>query len=440
MCCRVRECIPHETDHGIQHNFTTITLMIPLLDLDAQYKSIKKPIQKAIESVLESQQFIMGDAVRDFEEEARSYIGAKHAVACASGSDALLLSLMAIDCGPNDLVLTTPYSFFATGGAIARLGATPVFLDIDPSDYNLDPNQVEDFLNKKHPLAKRLWTRGKNVRSMIPVHLYGQAARMPELMSIAEKHGLTVIEDAAQAIGATVDDKQVGTMGTFGCFSFFPSKNLGCYGDGGLVTVNDDDMAEKVRILRLHGSKPKYHHKLVGINSRLDTMQAAILRVKLPFLDEWTDARRKVAHRYNKMFSEAGVAISWGDLECDGNCSHMGGKTCALDRQKNMVVIPSETTGSAARGGKHIYHQYVIRTRRRDDIIKAMNQAEIGNAVYYPISLHEQECFAPLGYQRDDCPASHCASQQSLALPIYPELKKKQQQQVVDIIVNALNE
>jgi len=412
--------------------------MIPLLDLDAQYKGIRKPIRKAIDTVMESQQFIMGDPVRDFEEEVRSYIGAKHAIACASGSDALLLSLMAIDCGPGDLVLTTPYSFFATGGAVARTGATPVFLDIDPSDYNIDPNQVEDFLNKKHPLAKRLWTRGKKVRSMIPVHLYGQAARMSDLMPIAEKHGITVIEDAAQAIGATVDGKQVGTMGTFGCFSFFPSKNLGCYGDGGLVTVNDDDLAEKVRMLRLHGSKPKYHHKLVGINSRLDTLQAAVLRVKLPLLDDWTDARRKVAHRYNRMFSDAGIAISWDDLGCDGNCAHMGGKKCTLSKQKNMVVIPSETTGSAARNGRHIYHQYVIRTSRRDDIINALNDAEIGNAIYYPISLHEQECFAHLGYVREDCPASHCASQQTLALPIYPELKKKQQRQVVDTIVNVL--
>jgi dTDP-4-amino-4,6-dideoxygalactose transaminase len=412
--------------------------MIPLLDLDAQYRSIKKPIRKAIEEVLESQQFIMGDAVRTFEEEARSYIGAKHAIACASGSDALLLSLMAIDCGPNDLVLTTPYSFFATGGAVARLGATPVFLDIDPSDYNLDPNQVEDFLKKKHPLAKRLWTRGKKVRSMIPVHLYGQAAQMTELMMIADQYGLTIIEDAAQAIGATVDGKQVGTMGTFGCFSFFPSKNLGCYGDGGLVTVNDDDLAERVRILRLHGSKPKYHHKLVGINSRLDSLQAAILSVKLPLLDDWTEARRKVAHRYNSMFSKAGIAISWDDLGCDGNCAHMGGEKCTLSNYQNLVVIPSETTGSAARNGRHIYHQYVIRTNRRNDIINALNDAEIGNAIYYPIPLHEQECFAHLGYMRDDCAASHCASQQTLALPIYPELKKNQQQMVVDTIVNVL--
>lgn len=412
--------------------------MIPLLDLDAQYQSIRKPIRKAIDGVLKSQQFIMGDPVREFEEEIRAYTGAKHAIACASGSDALLLSLMAIDCGPGDLVLTTPYSFFATGGAVARLGATPVFLDIDPADYNLDPNQVEDFLSKKHPLVKRLWTRGKKVRSMIPVHLYGQAARMSDLMSLAEKNGLTVIEDAAQAIGATVDGQQVGTIGTFGCFSFFPSKNLGCYGDGGLVTVNDDALAEKVRILRLHGSKPKYHHKLVGINSRLDTLQAAVLRVKLPHLDDWSQARRDAAHRYNRMFSKAGIAISWDDLGCNGACAHMGNADCGLAKNPDVVVIPSETTGSAARNGRHIYHQYVIRTSRRDELIAALIESEIGNAIYYPISLHEQECFAHLGYTPEDCPAAHCASKQTLALPIYPELKKKQQQEVVDTIAAVL--
>lgn len=413
--------------------------MIPLLDLDAQYQSIRKPIRKAIDGVLKSQQFIMGDPVKVFEDEIRDYTGAKHAIACASGSDALLLSLMAIDCGPGDLVLTTPYSFFATGGAVARLGATPVFLDIDPADYNLDPNQVEDFLKRRHTLAKRLWTKGKKVRSIIPVHLYGQAARMDELMPLAEQHGLTVIEDAAQAIGATVDGKQVGTIGTFGCFSFFPSKNLGCYGDGGLVTVNDDALAEKVRILRLHGSKPKYHHKLVGINSRLDTLQAAVLRVKLPHLDDWTEARREVAHRYNRMFSKAGIAISWDDLGCDGACGHMGGADCGLAKNPDVVVIPSETTGSAARNGRHIYHQYVIRTSRRDEVVAALIEAEIGNAVYYPISLHEQECFAHLGYTREDCPAAHCASIQTLALPIYPELKKKQQQEVVETIAGVLS-
>jgi len=413
--------------------------MIPLLDLEAQYKKLKKPIRLAIDEVLTAQNFIMGEPVALFEQEVNAYIGAKHAISCASGSDALLLALMAMDMGPDDLVLTTPYSFFATGGAVARLGATPVFLDIRGSDYNIDPNQVEAFLKKKHPLAKRLWTKGKKVRTMIPVHLYGQCAPMPELMELAKQYELTVIEDAAQAIGSSVNFHQAGTMGTFGCFSFFPSKNLGGYGDGGLITVNDDAMAEKVRILRLHGSKPKYHHKLVGINSRLDTLQAAILRVKLPHLAQWTEARRTIAHRYNKLFSKAGVGISWDDLGCGGSCSAAHSNDCALQRNPGVVVIPSETTGSAARGGKHIYHQYVIRTAKRDVLIEALNKAEIGNAIYYPVPLHQQECFSPLGYQASDAPVASCAAEQTLALPIYPELRLKDQQRVVETIVQALS-
>jgi len=413
--------------------------MIPLLDLDAQYRKLRKPIRAAIDEVLTAQNFIMGEPVALFEQEINAYIGAKHAISCASGSDALLLALMAMDIGPDDLVLTTPYSFFATGGAVARLGATPVFLDIRGSDYNIDPNQVEAFMKKRHPLAKRLWTKGKKVRAMIPVHLYGQCADMPQLMELARQYDLTIIEDAAQAIGSSVASHQAGTMGTFGCFSFFPSKNLGGYGDGGLITVNDDALAEKIRILRLHGSKPKYHHKLVGINSRLDTLQAAILRVKLPHLAQWTDARRTIAHRYNKLFSKAGVGISWDDLGCGGSCSSVNSKDCALQRNPGVVVIPSETTGSAARGGKHIYHQYVIRTSRRDALIEALNKEEIGNAIYYPVPLHQQECFSPLGYQASDAPVASCAAAQTLALPIYPELRLKDQQRVVDTIVQALS-
>lgn len=410
-------------------------MAIPLLDLNAQYRKIRKPIREAVDSVLDAQNFIMGEPVRQFEDEVNAYIGAKHSVACASGSDALLLALMAMDIGPDDLVLTTPYSFFATGGAVARLGAVPVFLDIDPADYNLDPNRVEDFLKKRHPLAKKLWKRGRKVRSIIPVHLYGQCAEMEDILALAETHGLTVIEDAAQSIGASVAGKQAGTMGTFGCFSFFPSKNLGAYGDAGLVTVNDDALAEKVRILRLHGSKPKYHHKLVGINSRLDTLQAAVLRVKLPHLNTWTQARRKVAHTYNRLFSKAGVAISWEDLE---EASLGGDPADVLARNPDLVVIPAETTGSPSLDGRHIYHQYVIRTSRRDAVMKALAQAEIGHAVYYPVPLHAQECFAPLGYTGDECPQASLAAQQTLALPIYPELSQKAQREVVGTIVAAL--
>jgi dTDP-4-amino-4,6-dideoxygalactose transaminase len=412
--------------------------MIPLLDLKTQYLKLKKPIKQAIDQVLEDQNFIMGDPVHRLEDELQTYIGAKHAIACASGSDAILLALMAMDADQDDLVLTSPYTFFATGGAISRTGATPVFLDIDPADYTLDPNQVEDFLKKKHPLAKRMWGRGKKVRMMIPVHLYGQCAPMSELMEIAHRYGLTVIEDAAQAIGAKVDGKSAGTMGTFGCFSFFPSKNLGCYGDGGLISVNDDALADKVRLLRLHGSKPKYYHKIVGINSRLDTLQAAILRVKLPHLEQWTEARRKVAHRYNTLLSRAGLAISWADLGCDPHCACGHQTECKLQQQPNLVVIPSETTGSEHRNGRHIYHQYVIRTARREELMKALDAQQIGHAIYYPVPLHEQECFASLGYRSEDCPASTCAARQTLALPIYPELKLKDQERVVGTIAEVL--
>lgn len=412
--------------------------MIPLLDLKTQYLKLKKPIKQAIDQVLEDQNFIMGAPVQGLEEDMRAYIGAKHAIACASGSDALLLALMAMDANQDDLVLTSPYTFFATGGAIARTGAIPVFLDIQPADYTLDPNHVEDFLKKKHPLARRLWVRGKKVRMLMPVHLYGQCAPMTELMEIADRYGLTVIEDAAQAIGAKVAGKSAGTMGTFGCFSFFPSKNLGCYGDGGLISVNDDALAEKVRLLRLHGSKPKYYHKIVGINSRLDTLQAAILRVKLPHLDAWTQARRTMAHRYNTLFSRAGVGISWADLGCDSHCLCFNQTECKLQQQPHLLVIPSETSGSEPREGRHIYHQYVIRSARRNEIMQALDQQQIGHAIYYPVPLHEQECFAYLGYQSGDCPASACAARQTLALPIYPELKRKDQQRVVDTIAEVL--
>lgn len=412
-------------------------MSIPLLDLEAQYRSIRKPVKAAINDVLTSQQFIMGEPVQLLEEEVRAYTGAKHAIACASGSDALLLSLMAMDANAEDLVLTTPYTFFATGGAVARLGATPVFLDIRPDDYNLDPNAVEDFLKKRHPLAKRFWKSGKKVRMMIPVHLYGQCAAMPELMQLAETHGLTIIEDAAQSIGAHVDGRAAGSMGTFGCFSFFPSKNLGAYGDAGLVTVNDDELAEKVRILRLHGSKPKYHHHVIGINSRLDTLQAAILRVKLPYLDTWSQARRDVAARYTKGFSKAGIGMSWNDF---AEAAQAGNSTPAqvLEQNPDIIVIPSLTTGSPNRNGSHIFHQYVIRTSQREKIIEALNAASIGHAVYYPLPLHVQPCFSHLGYTENDAPEAVAASRQTLALPIYPELSKKDQKFIIQTIKEAL--
>lgn len=408
---------------------------VPLLDLKQQYETLKPEIQAAINTVLDHQQFIMGPEVKLLEDEIKAYTGAKHAVACASGSDALLLALMALDIKPGELILTSPYTFFATGGAIARLGAVPVFLDINPDDYNLNVDAVRDFLHGKHPLNPRF--PGK-VRAIMPVHLYGQCADMAAIFELAESFGLPIIEDAAQAIGAKWNGIQAGARGTFGCFSFFPSKNLGAYGDAGIVTVNNDALAEKTRILRLHGSKPKYYHKLVGINSRLDTLQAAILRVKLPHLESWSEARRIKAMHYNTLFQHSGAGIFWKDLGCINSCDKQNGHDCALQKVKNRVVLPAETVGSPEKNGRHIYHQYVVRVANRDAVIENMNRSGIGNAIYYPVPLHEQECFSSLKYQSSDCPVSHCAGLQTLALPIYPELTEEQQQAVVHSVISAL--
>jgi dTDP-4-amino-4,6-dideoxygalactose transaminase len=409
--------------------------MVPLLDLKQQYEALKPEIAAAINTVLEHQQFIMGPEVKLLEDEIKAYTGAKHAVACASGSDALLLALMALDVKPGELILTSPYTFFATGGAIARLGAIPVYLDIRPDDYNLDPAAVEAFLEGRHPLNKKF---SGTVRAILPVHLYGQCADMGPLLELGKRFNLPIIEDAAQAIGAKWNGIQAGAIGTIGCFSFFPSKNLGAYGDAGIMTVNDDVLAEKLRILRLHGSKPKYYHKLVGINSRLDTLQAAILRVKLPHLESWSAARRVRAMKYNELFQKAGAGLFWKDLGCSPECAAANGIACKLRSARGKVVLPTETVGAPENNGRHIYHQYVVRLTNRDAVMDALNKAGIGNAIYYPVPLHEQECFANLNYAADDCPVSHCAGLQTLALPIYPELTDAQQEEVVKIIAGAL--
>jgi dTDP-4-amino-4,6-dideoxygalactose transaminase len=411
---------------------------VELLDLKAQYNSIRDEIRVAVDRVLESQHFIMGPEVINLEKEMARYIRTRHALGCASGSDALLLALMAIDIGPGDLVITSPYTFFATGGAIARLGAEPVFIDINPVDYNLRPSLVRSFLEGEHPLCERFENYTERVKAIIPVHLYGQCADMDPLLELAGQYDLKVIEDAAQAIGASYKHEQAGTFGDFGCFSFFPSKNLGAYGDAGLITVKDDALAEKTSIIRLHGGKPKYYHKMVGINSRLDAIQAAIVRVKLKYLDDWSDARRDKAMKYNRMFTEEGIGITHDDLGCDSYCKAMGGSKCGFSGKLDKIVLPAETTGNPDDGGRHIYHQYVIRTGRRDHLMAALDKAGIGYAVYYPVPLHEQECFAWLGYKPEDCPASHCAAQQTLALPIYPELDHAKQKYVVKTIADAL--
>lgn len=404
-------------------------MSIPLLDLNRQFDDIKKEVRTAIDEVLESQYFIMGDKVKQFEDEVGSYCETEHAYGCASGSDALLLALMAMDVGPGDYIITTPFTFFATAGAISRLNAIPVFLDIEKDSYNLDPKQLESFLEKEHPLYKKLNPDPDKIKAVIPVHLYGQMADMDPIMKIAKEHGLKVLEDAAQAIGAMYKGQKAGNIGDFGCFSFFPSKNLGAYGDAGLITVKDPDLAEKTDILRLHGAKPKYHHSLVGINSRLDAIQAAILSVKLNYLDEWSAKRRKIAYNYNELFTKAGIV---GDLS---GCKNICSDDCGLD--PNSIIIPTETTGAADQNGKHIYHQYTIRTKKRDELIKVLNAENIGHSIYYPIPLHEQECFSYLGYKASDCPNAHCASQQVISLPIYPELKEEEIQKVADTVISA---
>jgi dTDP-4-amino-4,6-dideoxygalactose transaminase len=342
--------------------------------------------------------------VAELEVDIARYCGAKHAVGCASGSDALLLSLMAAGVGQGDEVITTPYTFFATAGAISRVGAKPVFVDIDPRTYNIDPEAISDVFAGKGIYASRVTNKGSRVKAVIPVHLYGQMADMDPLMDIARDRGLVVVEDAAQAIGSEYKGRRAGSIGDFGCFSFFPSKNLGCMGDGGVITTNDDAYAERLRVLRVHGSKPKYYHKVVGCNSRLDTLQAAIVRTKLPHLDGWTESRQSNAAWYTDAFVEAGLA----------------------DRQLVTPYVVPE--------GRHIYNQYVVRVKDRDGLMARFKEKGIGTEVYYPVPLHLQECFADLGYREGDLPHAEVAAGETLALPIYPELNGEQKCFVVNVV------
>jgi len=392
---------------------------VPLLDLHKQYETLKVPIKEAIDQVLDSQAFIMGNHVQELEKEVAEFTGCKHAIACASGSDALLISLMGLNVKPGDLVLTSPYTFFATGGAISRLGATPVFLDIEKHSYNLDPQNVAMFMKGTHPLNESEGMEPEKVVGIIPVHLYGQTADMGQLKKLADKYDLFIVEDAAQAMGAKFGGQQVGHFGQSACFSFFPSKNLGAYGDAGMIVTNDDELAEKFKILTVHGAKPKYHHKVVGINSRLDTIQAAILRVKLPHLAYWSAKRREIALRYNELFEKEELNVN---------------NVAKLDDRH--LILPSETHGSPDSDGQHIYHQYVIRVKRRDELQAFLTEKGIGTAIYYPIPLHEQECFYDLGYDDFDCPKASAAAKETLALPIFPELERAQQ----DYVVQCINE
>ncbi len=371
-------------------------MAVPLLDLKAQYAALKDEMLKEIAEICESQYFILGPKVEKFEKEAAAYCGVPAAVGVTSGSDALIISLMAEGIGRGDEVITTPFTFFATVGAIVRVGATPVFADIDPVTYNIDPEKI----------AAKITPRTK---AIIPVHLFGQAADMDPVMEIAAEHHLVVIEDACQAIGAEYRGRRAGSIGDYGCFSFFPSKNLGCFGDGGLVTCKDESKAAKLKIFRNHGQSSTYLHEYVGGNFRLDALQAAVLSIKLPHLDDWSAARQRNASEYRALFAAAAIP---------------------------GVSVPEE----AAYPVRHIYNQFCIRVDggRRDALLAELRGRGIGCAVYYPLSLHLQNCFKELGGKPGDFPVSEAVSQEIMALPIYPESTSAQRAEVVNAIAGFL--
>ena len=367
---------------------------VPLLDLKAQYAAIKTELLAAVEKVLESQHFILGPAVAECERRVAAYSQCDHAVGVSSGSDALLACLMAEGVGPGDEVITTPYTFFATVGCISRVGARPVFVDIQPDTYNIDVAQIEGAVTAR-------------TKAIIPVHLFGQCAEMDPLLEIARDHEVLVIEDAAQAIGAEYYERRAGAMGDYGCFSFFPSKNLGAAGDGGMIVTDDAARAEKLRILRAHGSKPKYFHSLIGGNFRLDALQAAIVNVKLNYLDRWTAARQANAEHYRRLLDDS-------RLVDDG-----------------LVTPPAVAAVS-----RHIYNQFVIRAARRDELQTFLHSRQVNTEVYYPLPMHLQECFADLGYRAGDFPHCEAAAHETLAFPIYPELQLDQ----IEWVVHSLRE
>ena len=388
-------------------------MRVPLLDLKPQYQSLKKELDKAIIKVAESQYFILGPEVSGMEKEFCDYLGCKHAIGVSSGTDALLLALMAIDIKPGDEVIVPTYSFFATAGVVSRLNATPVLVENDPITFNMDP---KDFEKKITPKTK----------AVIPVHLYGQSADMDEIVRVAKANKIIVIEDAAQAIGTQYKDGRfVGTIGDIGCFSFFPSKNLGCYGDGGLVTTNNDDLAKIITIKRVHGGEPKYYHKVIGGNFRIDALQAAVLRVKLPHLDKWSEKRRHNANRYTQLFIEAGLAEGTGKTIIDS---------------KNQVLLPAAVYQKPGVKNYHIYNQYIVRTDKRDELREFLTKNEIATEIYYPVPFHLQDCFKDLGHKKGDFPISEFSADKSIALPIYPELSDEQLVYVVETFKKFFNQ
>jgi dTDP-4-amino-4,6-dideoxygalactose transaminase len=366
-------------------------MKVPLLDLQGQYQGLRDELLAAVTRVMDSQRFVLGSEGRALEQELADYTTSRFAIGCASGSDALLLALMALDIKTGDEVITTPFSFFATASAITRLGARPVFVDIDPHTYNIDPTAVSAAITPR-------------TKAIMPVHLYGQCADMDKLIEIGKRNNIPLIEDAAQAIGAEDAGRRAGSMGLIGCFSFYPTKNLGGAGDGGLLTTNDKAFAERLKILRVHGSAVEYRHSEVGINSRLDELQAAVLRVKLPRLDDWSARRGANARRYDEMLRAQHLSFE-----------------LVTPRVRDNV--------------RHIFHQYVLRVPdRRDDLVKHLGDHGVGTGIYYPIPLHLQECFADLGYLEGQLPEAERAARETMALPIYPELTKSQQQHVVETL------
>jgi len=376
---------------------------VPLLDLRAQYATLKEEIMVVTQEVYESQQFILGPKVKELEDKVAAYCGCSYAVGVSSGTDALLISLMTAGVGSGDLVVTTPFTFFATVGSIARVGAAPLFVDIDRATYNMDPSKLAS------TMAGLGAAERSRVKAVMPVHLFGQCADMEPILETARKYNLVVIEDAAQAIGAEIAfkggvSKRAGSMGEYGCFSFFPSKNLGAFGDGGMVTTSSKDLYERLIIMRNHGAKPKYYHRVIGGNFRLDALQAAILIVKLKYLDQWTAGRQRNAKTYRELFLKAGLS---------------------------EVTLPVE------KEKRHIYNQFVIRLKgKRDELREFLNAQGIGTEVYYPLSLHVQDCFTYLGHRPEDFPESMDAAANTLALPIYPELTREQ----LDLVVQKIKE
>ena len=374
---------------------------IPLLDLKAQYETIKEQVIAATMEVYESQRFILGPKAEELENKIAAYTQARYAVGVSSGTDALLISLMSAGIGPGDLVVTSPYTFFSTAGSIARLGAIPVFVDIDHLTYNINPEKLEKRISTMNVKER------SRLKAIMPVHLFGQCADMDSIMAVAKSLGIAIIEDAAQAIGAEYrfgdgSLKRAGSMGDYGCFSFFPSKNLGSFGDGGMVTTNDDEAFQRLKIMRVHGSQPKYHHKVIGGCFRLDDLQAAILLVKFNYLDKWTGKRRENVRLYRELFARKGI---------------------------EQIELPFESEG------RHIYNQFVIKiSQKRDELKTYLTNQGIGCEIYYPVPLHIQECFRYLGYRPEDCPVSIEAAARTIALPVYPELRYEQIEYVVENI------